>query len=68
MRHAIFERVGVLVLRAWIEPGSAIRLRVRITSNPDIRHKDESSIVVTNAEEATAVVTEWLEKFISEQG
>jgi hypothetical protein len=39
VEDVVAERVGLLVFRAWIEPGT-LGLRVPITSNLDIRYKD----------------------------
>jgi hypothetical protein len=55
------ERVGLLIVRAWLQ-GPDQRLVARITRLPDIREQHPTVSVAGTAEEVFAVVGEWLEE------
>jgi hypothetical protein len=56
------ERVGVLVIRAWIEAEDH-ELRARITGRLDVVNAHETSfVVVVGVDSAADVVREWLEE------
>lgn len=57
------ERVGVLVLRAWMEDGSAASLRVRISKIEDITAPRGQVEVVTarTSQQACDIVKDWLD-------
>jgi hypothetical protein len=59
------ERVGVLVLRVWLEsaePGPS--LRARITETTDVRDEQrEHSVAVAGTDDACATVCRWLRHF-----
>lgn len=59
------ERMGVLVIRAWIAPGDRV-LRARVTGRADILAREETSELVTGTEPAVRVVRSWLVAFESE--
>ena len=52
------DRVVLIILRAWREPGAPAPLRVRIVATPDLeRHADDrTTTVVADVEAACAVV------------
>jgi hypothetical protein len=56
-------RIGLLVLRAWLEDSSEPGLRVRITHMLDISHPSERVILAATRDEAEAAVSSWLEAF-----
>lgn len=56
------ERVGVLIIRVWIE-NEALAPRVRITSSLDLDRVKESR-ATTGIDDACAIVRSWLEEFI----
>lgn len=58
------ERTGVLVIRAWIEPGGENALRARIISTLDITEQGEGSTVASSPEAITAAVADWLRAFV----
>lgn len=58
------ERIGVLVLRAWLEPGAEPRLRVRITRSLDVRRQEPTIAAAATAEEAADIVRAWLIAFL----
>ena len=56
------ERVGVLVIRAWIE-ADGNELRARITGRLDVTDSHETSFaVVVGVDSAAEVVREWLDE------
>jgi len=58
------ERVGVLVLRAWLE-GSAHdpQLRVRLVSRDDVARDAEETTSASTIEDALAYIRDWLARF-----
>lgn len=56
------ERTGLLVLRAWLEPGNT-PLRVRITGRMDVRAPGERSWMCVGPEAASSAVRAWLLEF-----
>ena len=59
------ERTGVLVVRAWFEPGAGGGLRARITETLDVTEPDEAVTVSSSAEGVVAAVSIWIEAFLS---
>lgn len=57
-------QVGLLVVRAWVEPDGERGLRARITQTLDLAGRDESVTVVSSAEEVLAAVRTWLDAFL----
>jgi hypothetical protein len=59
------ERVGVLVLRVWLEgsePGAS--LRARVTETTDVTdERSEQTYALAGAEEACGAVCRWLRRF-----
>jgi glyoxylate carboligase len=64
MATASSRRVGVLVMRTWVESGQADGLRVRITAAIDGRDATPIRGVAATIEDACAIVQEWLENFL----
>lgn len=55
--------VGLLVLRAWAEPGSVPPLRVRVTRLDDLEHDEPLSFVTGDVAELEATLRDWLRRF-----
>jgi hypothetical protein len=53
-------RAGLLIIRAWAEPGSSSPLRVQIRLTTDVSRGVERSETVTEADTVVAVVRAWL--------
>ena len=57
-------RVGVLVLRAWLEgTGRDPQLRVRLVSRADVTRDAEHTASASTIEDALAYVRDWLTHF-----
>jgi hypothetical protein len=60
------DRVGVLVLRLWLEDAGSTPFRARITASGHVTlaHDDvPQSVVVGSAEEACSIVQAFIERF-----
>jgi len=58
-------RVGVIVIRVWLEKRAAPALRARITRTVDLAAHDETVTVAASADEICAQVRTWLDDFLS---
>jgi hypothetical protein len=58
------ERTGILVVRAWIEPGAGGGLRARITATSDVAAPVEVVTVCSSVEGVVATVTQWIDAFV----
>ena len=56
------ERVGVLVIRVWMEPADAT-LVARISGRSDVLVDGDTSMTVTGSEAVGRVVDDWLVAF-----
>ena len=56
---------GVLIIRTWVEPGSAEPLRFHIRLSTDISAGIERSLTVTQTEAASSIVEAWLDEIVS---
>jgi hypothetical protein len=61
------ERIGVLVIRAWVE-GDPGGVRMRITCTSDISTREEDATSAASIDEACAIVRRWLEAFAARDG
>jgi hypothetical protein len=59
------ERTGILVVRAWIEPGVGGGLRARITATLDVAERDEVVTVASSVDGVVAAVADWVDAFVS---
>lgn len=58
------DRIGVLVLRAWLEgPADDPQLRIRLVSRDDVARDAEDTASASTAEDALAYVRDWLARF-----
>jgi len=53
-------RTGLLIIRAWAEPGSSSSLRVQIRLTTDVSLGVERSETLTEADAAIEIVQIWL--------
>ncbi len=58
-------RTGLLIIRAWVEPGSSSPLRAQIRLTTDVSKGFERSLAVTEIEAATAAVAAWLSEVLT---
>jgi hypothetical protein len=56
------ERVGVLVIRAWVEPADGT-LVARLSGRTDVLADDETSVTVTGSDAVGQAVYDWLVAF-----
>jgi|HubBroStandDraft_6_1064221.scaffolds.fasta_scaffold425524_2 hypothetical protein len=54
------ETTGVLIIRAWIEPGSSEPLRARVRTTTDVSGGAERTQTFSKAEDVCAAVRAWL--------
>ena len=57
------ERIGVAVVRVWIEPDG--ELRGRITTTLDVTTSDEAVSAAAGSQDVTRAVAEFLEAFVA---
>jgi len=53
-------RIGLFVIRAWIEPGSSSPLRAQIRSTTDVSRGLEQRLTVAAREAVVAAVQHWI--------
>jgi len=58
------DRVGLIVLRAWIEQGSAEPLRVHVRFTNDISAGIQRTVTLSRPEQVEAAVREWLTEML----
>ncbi len=68
MERAGGERVGVLVLRIWIEPDDPPgTVRARITASRDVLRGERESIAAASPEQALELIRAWIDRFVAHQ-
>jgi len=60
------DHTGLLIIRAWTEPGSSAPLRAEVRLSTDISTGIERTVTLTRAEAVCATVQEWLADFLRE--
>ena len=58
-------QAGVFIVRIWREPHSASGFRARIIESSDLRSPNEGMRAADTADEITAAVREWIDKFVA---
>jgi hypothetical protein len=53
-------RTGLLIIRAWAEPGSSSPLRIQIRLTTDVSQGVERSETIAEADAAIEIVHDWL--------
>ena len=56
------ERVGVLVIRIWVE-GEA-EPRARITASMDVAQPRQTTVMASSVDEVCTIVRDWLTRFM----
>ncbi len=61
------ERVGVLVIRIWLEPSDEARpgFRARLTRTDDVVTGEHTVLAAASAEEVVRLVADWLDEFLA---
>ncbi len=60
--------VGLLVIRAWVEPGSTEPLRAQVRVCTDVSAGEERTLMLARADAVGAAVQEWLAGMLSDVG
>lgn len=63
MKFKTKDRIGVLIVRLWMEPHHKTGLRARITKTHDTSSADLSVAAGASAEDICTVVKEWVDGF-----
>lgn len=66
-RRTTNDRAGLLVIRAWVEPGSSEPLRARVRMCTDVSTGVERTVMLARADMVGATVQEWLADILGEQ-
>jgi hypothetical protein len=59
-------RVGLFLIRAWIEPGSPSPLRAQIRRTTDVSQGFEQRLTVAEKEAVVAAVQAWLSEMLAD--
>jgi len=59
------DRVGLLIIRAWVEAGSASPLRAQLRWTTDVGRGLENSITFVDVETVQSAVAEWLHEVLA---
>jgi hypothetical protein len=59
-------RGGLLIIRAWVEPGSASPLRAQIRHTTDVTGGFDHSLTVAQEEAVIATVQAWLSAMLAD--
>ena len=57
-------RTGLLIIRAWLEPGSTEPLRAHIRVTSDISAGIEQSVALAESDTVIELVDEWLQGIV----
>jgi hypothetical protein len=57
-------RTGLLIIRAWVEPGSAAPLRAQVRVTDDVSAGLDQVLTLASPEEAGALVDVWLQRIL----
>jgi hypothetical protein len=58
-------RIGLFIIRAWVEPGSSSPLRAHIRRTTDVSQGFELGLTVTEREAVVEVVEAWLSELLT---
>jgi len=59
-------RIGLFIIRAWIEPGSSSPLRAQIRRTTDVSHGFEQHMTVAERESVVAAVQAWMSEMLAD--
>jgi hypothetical protein len=58
-------RIGLFIIRAWVEPGSSSPLRAQIRRATDVSQGFEQGLTVTDEEAVVEAVEAWLSELLA---
>ena len=58
------DQTGVLIIRAWVEPGSSQPLRAQVRITNDVSSSVERSLTLSETEAVCAAVRQWLAEML----
>jgi hypothetical protein len=58
-------RIGLFLIRAWVEPGSSSPLRAHIRRTTDVSQGFEQALTVADKEAVVAAVQSWLSEVLA---
>ena len=58
-------RIGLFLIRAWIEPGSSSPLRAQIRRTTDVSQGFEQRLTVAEKEAVVAAVQAWMSEMLA---
>jgi hypothetical protein len=58
-------RTALLIIRAWVEPGSSSPLRAQIRLTTDVAHELERSPTLAQEEQVVEAVQAWLSEMLA---
>jgi len=61
------DRTGLLIIRAWIEPGSSEPLRAEVRIVSDVAAGIERTLTLSRADAVCAAVRDWLDDISCDQ-
>jgi hypothetical protein len=59
-------RIGLFLIRAWVEPGSSSPLRAHIRRTTDVSQGFEQGLIVADKEAVVAAVRAWLSEVLAD--
>jgi hypothetical protein len=59
------QRTGLLIVRAWIEPGSTLPLRAHLRLSTDVAAGFNREVTLANVADVSDVVEAWLREFLA---
>jgi len=62
---SLHTRTGLLIVRAWVEPGSASPLRAQIRLTTDVSRGFERNLTVAQREAVVEAVQAWLSEMLA---
>jgi hypothetical protein len=64
-QHVTRTRTGLLIIRAWVEPGSSSPLRAHIRLTTDVAHGFERSLTLAQDVVVVEAVQAWLSEIVA---
>ena len=58
-------RIGLFLIRAWVEPGSSSPLRAHIRRTTDVTQGFEQGVTIAEKEAVVAAVQAWLSEMLA---
>jgi hypothetical protein len=58
-------RIGLFIIRAWVEPGSSLPLRAHIRRTTDVSQGLEQGLTVAEKEAVVAALQAWLSEMVA---